>query len=57
MSRIEGVFDQEEHEKKKNTYTIIHKAVFQDIVGDPKAFKCFIPGASAAVLVSLLLKG
>lgn len=40
MSRIEGVFDQEEHEKK-NTYTIIHKAVFQDIVGDPKAFKCF----------------
>lgn len=57
MSRIEGVFDQEEPEKKKNTYTIIHKAVFQDIVGDPKAFKCFIPGASAAVLVSLLLKG
>lgn len=56
MSRIEGVFDQEEHEKK-NTYTIIHKAVFQDIVGDTKAFKCFIPGASAAVLVSLLLKG
>ena len=55
MSRIEGVFDQEEH--GKNTYTIIHKAVFQDIVGDPKAFKCFIPGASAAVLVSLLLKG
>ena len=35
----------------------MHKAVFQDIVGGPKTFKYFIPGASTAVLVSWLLKG
>ena len=41
---------------KTNTFTTIHKDVIQDIVGNPKAFKCLIPGASTAVLVSSLLK-